>query len=423
MKFQGFRNHQGGSTHMRTFRWCGLLAAVVSALVVASHVSARTEAAGAGTPIRIGISLPITGNFSEPGTAAMRGYQIWQQLVNKRGGLLGRKVQLIVRDDQSDQNTIVNDYNRLISEDKVDLLLGTFSSLLNLPASAVAEKFHMVYVEPAGGSPAMFSRGFKYLFFAQQATAPHQADLFSNWVRRLPKAKRPKTAAYPTQDDPFTKPVIQGIQDKLEAAGIKTVYSKVYAPDTTDFDTIAAGIKSSGADLVAEGAVFDDGVGIIRSFKKLGYNPQILFETSAPSESSLFSKAIGVKNTEGIFYAVSWSPSAKGKSYPKNQEFLKAYKKAYQGKLPAEDAADAYAAAQVLETAVRKVGKIDQDKLKDYLHSHPVRTILGPLSWDATGAPRQAFLLAQWQRGKSHIVAPKVAADAKKIVYPKPGWK
>jgi branched-chain amino acid transport system substrate-binding protein len=408
---------------MRKLRWVLLPLTVAAALLVATQVGARTDEAAAKPPIKIGISLPLTGNFSEPGTAAMRGYKIWQQIVNKHGGLLGRKVQLIIRDDASNQNTIVADYTRLITEDKVDLLLGTFSSLLNLPASAVAERFKMVYVEPAGGSPAMFSRGFKYLFFAQQATAPHQGDLFSGWVKSLPASKRPKTAAYPTQDDPFTKPVIQGIQSKLEKAGIRTVYSKVYAPDTTDFDTIAAGIKSSGADLVAEGAVFDDGVGIIRSFKKLGYNPGILFETSAPSESQLFSKAIGVKNTEGIFYAVSWSPSAKGSKYPRNQEFLKAYKKAYGGKLPAEDAADGYAAAQVLETAVRKVGKIDQDKIRDYLHSHPVRTILGPLSWDERGAPRQAFLLAQWQRGKSQIVLPKVIATSKKIVFPKPGWK
>jgi branched-chain amino acid transport system substrate-binding protein len=410
---------------IRTIRWGLLLALVAAALVAASQVSARNDAAGAaqaGT-IKIGISLPITGRFSEPGTAAMRGYQIWQQLINKRGGLLGKKVQLIIRDDQSDQNTIVSDYNRLITEDKVDLLLGTFSSLLNLPASAVAEKYKMVYVEPAGGSPAMFSRGFQYLFFAQQATAPHQGDLFAKWVKGLPPAKRPQTAAYPSQDDPFTKPVIAGVQQKLEAAGIKTVYSKIYPPETTDFDTIAAAIKSSGADMVVEGAVFDDGVGLIRSFQKLGYNPKILFETSAPSESVLFSKAIGLQNTEGIFYAVSWSPTSNGAKYPMNQAFLKAYKQKYKGAIPAEDAADAFAAAQVLETAVRKVGKVDQDALKDWLHSHPVRTILGPLSWDASGAPRQSFLIAQWQRGKSQIVLPKFAATTKKIVNPKPAWR
>jgi branched-chain amino acid transport system substrate-binding protein len=407
---------------MRMFRWGAVAAlAATAALVVASQVSARPGAGAAG-PIKIGISLPITGNFSEPGTAAQRGYQIWAQLVNKSGGLLGRKVQLVIKDDQSDQNTIVNDYNGLINNDKVDLLLGTFSSLLNLPASAVAEKFHMVYVEPAGGSPRMFNRGFQYLFFAQQATAPHQGDLFSKWVKGL--GSKVQTAAYPEQDDPFAAPVAEGIRAKLEAAGIKTVYKNTYAPDTTDFDTIASAIKSSGADIVVQGAVFDDGVGLIRSMKKIGYNPKALFQTSAPSEAATFSSAIGLPNTEGIFYAVSWSPNAKGKLYPQNQEFLKAYQAKFgKNSIPAEDAADAFAAAQVLTTAVKKVGKIDQDAIKDWLHGHKVQTILGPLSWDATGAPRQAFLLAQWQKGKSVIVAPKVVAETKTIVFPKPAWK
>src|ERR671920_1014455 len=109
-------------------------------------------------------------------------------------GLLDRKVQMVIKDDASNQNTIVADYNALVSKDKVDLLLGTFSSLLNLPASAVAERNQMLYVEPAGGSPEMFSRGYKYLFFAQQATAEHQADLFSEWAAGLPADQKPKTA-------------------------------------------------------------------------------------------------------------------------------------------------------------------------------------------------------------------------------------
>jgi branched-chain amino acid transport system substrate-binding protein len=410
---------------MRRFGFTTIAAAALAAAAIAAAAVSAGTAAKA--PIKVGISLPLTGDFSEPGTAALRGYQVWQQLVNANGGLLGRKVQLIVKDDRSDQNAIVSDYNALINENKVDLLLGTFSSLLNLPASAVAEKFKMVYVEPAGGSPKMFNRGFQYLFFAQQATAPHQADLFSKWVKSLPPAQRPKAAAYPTQDDPFAAPVVGGVQAQLEKAGIKTVYTTTYPPATTDFDTIASAVKSSGADMVVQGAVFDDGVGLIRSMKKVGYNPKILFQTSAPSEAKAFTDAIGTPNTNGIFYAVSWSPSAKGSRYPLNPQFLSAYKKKFKGNLPAEDSADAFAAAQVLQTAVAKVGKVDQDALKDWLHSHPVRTILGPLSWDATGAPRQAFFLAQWQCAKaacaSQIVAPKIVATTKTIVNPKPSWK
>ena len=86
----------------------------------------------------------------------------------------------------------------------------------------------MVYVEPAGGAPNMFNRGFKYLFFAQQATAPHQADVFVDYIKALPEDQRPKTAAYPTQDDPFATPVIESMQKQLEALGVKTVYTTTY---------------------------------------------------------------------------------------------------------------------------------------------------------------------------------------------------
>jgi branched-chain amino acid transport system substrate-binding protein len=393
--------------------------AAVAALAALAAGCGGGSGSGSSKPITVGISLPITGDFSQPGTAAQRGYKIWQSFTNDGGGLLGRQVKLDIKDDQSDQNAIVNDYNKLINQDKVDLLLGTFSSLLNLPASAVAEKNKMVYVEPAGGAPDMFTRGFHYLFFAQEATAQHQADLFSEWVTSLPAGQRPKSAAYPTQDDPFTKPVIDGIRQQLEAAGIKTVYQTTYAPTTTDFDTIASAIKSSGADLVAEGAVFDDGVGLIRSMKRNGYSPKILFETSAPSEGDQFSKGVGVANTEGIFYAVSWSPEA---NYPQNKKFVQAYQKKYGG-VPPEDAADAFATAQVLQQAVEAVGKIDQAAIADWLHSHSAQTILGKLSWDAKGAPQQAFLLAQWQNGKSHVVLPKDVATSDTIVNPKPAWK
>lgn len=377
------------------------------------------EGANKGEPIKIGISLPLTGDFSQPGGEAKRGYEIWAQLVNEGDGLLGRQVQLDIRDDASDQNTVVSDYNRLISQDKVDLLLGTFSSLLNLPASAVAEKNRMVYVEPAGGAPEMFDRGFHYLFFAQQATAPHQADLFAQWVLSLPANERPKTAAYPTQDDPFTVPVIDGIKQQLEAGGIETVYETTYPPDTTNFDTIASDIKASGAELVAEGAVFEDGVGIIRSFQKAGYDPSILFETSAPSNSDQFAKGVGVENTEGVFYAVSWHQDA---NTPMNAEFVQAYGDKYDGAIPAEDAADAFASAQVLQAAVEAVGEIDQTKIQEWLHSNEVQTILGTLSWDETGAPQQAFLLAQWQSGQAEIVAPPDLATSDTIVNPKPAW-
>src|SRR6266545_2828755 len=318
-------------------RW--KVAWAVAALVLIGSACSGGDGDGQATgetkePIVIGASLPLTGEFSQPGGAAKRGYDVWVELVNEKGGILGRPVRLTVLDDASEQNTVVADYNRLITRDKVDLLLGTFSSLLNLPASAVAERNRMLYVEPAGGAPALFERGFRYLFFAQQATAPHQADVFVDWINSLPAGQQPKTAAYPTQDDPYAK-------------------------------------------------------------------------------------GVGEANTEGVFYTVSWSPEA---TYPLNQEFVQRYRQKF-NQVPEEDAADAFAAAQVLHAAAQAVGAIDQDKMAEWLHANQVDTILGPLRWDQTGAPQSDFLLAQWQNGKSEIVLPKDVATTDSVVLPKPDWK
>ena len=398
----------------------GVAVAAVAALgLTACGDKPSEQAANSTEPIQIGVSLPLTGDFSQPGGEAKRGYEVWQKQVNAAGGLLGRQVQLKIVDDASNQDTVVSDYTKLITQDKVDLVLGTFSSLLNYPASAVAEKNKMVFVEPAGGAERMFTRGFKYLFFAQPATAPHQADVFVNWVKSLPADQRPKTAAYPTQDDPFAAPVIAEIQKQLEALGVQTVFSTTYPADTTNFQAIASQLAQKKPDLIAQGAVFEDGVGLIRSLKQLDYSPKILFQTSAPSNASQYSDGVGLANTEGVFYSVSWHQDAKT---PNNPQFVADYKAAYNAD-PAEDAADAYAAAEVLASAVKAVGAINQDKIRDWLVANQVDTILGPLAWEATGAPKGEFLLAQWQSGKVQIVAPSAVATSTTIVNPKPGWK
>ncbi|GAA4441118.1 amino acid ABC transporter substrate-binding protein [Phytohabitans houttuyneae] len=407
------------------------MAGLLSRLALLTTAALATAVAGCGErpsassadsdkPIRIGISLPLTGDFSQPGTQAKRGYEVWVNMVNAKGGLLGRQVELKITDDASNQDTVVADYTRLITQDKVDLLLGTFSSLLNYPASAVAEKNGMLYVEPAGGAPRMFERGFKYLIYAQPATAPKQADVMLDWVESLAADQRPKTAAYPTQDDPFTRPVIETLQAGLEALGVRTVYSTVYPPDATNFQTIASALAARKPDLVAQGAVFEDGVGLVRSLKQLGFSPKVLFQTSAPSNAGQYSDGVGAANTEGVFYTVSWNEKAKT---PLNGDFVAAYGKAYGGETPAEDAADAFAAAQVLQAAVEAVGRIDQKALADWLHANSVDTILGKLNWDETGAPQSQFLLAQWQRGKVEIVLPADRATTTTVIHPKPGWQ
>jgi branched-chain amino acid transport system substrate-binding protein len=368
-------------------------------------------------PITIGASLPLTGEFSQPGTAAQQGYQLWADMVNKNGGLLGRDVKLVVKDDASNQNTVVSDYNALISQDKVDLLLGTFSSLLNLPASAVAERNQMVYVEPAGGSPEMFSRGFKYLFFAQQATADKQGKVFAEWLTKLPEDQRPKTAAYPVLDDPFAAPTANGIKKILEAAGIKTVYEQTYAIDTKNFDTIVNGMKGANPDIVVNGAQSEDGIGMLRAMLKANFHPKWLYQTNAPTLGQQYADAVGVENTEGVVFGISHAPEA---DTPGNKEFVQAYDDKFGGS-PPEDAADAYAAGEVLQAAVEAVGSVDdQEKLANWIRDNKVDTILGTLDWNDDGSPNGEFLVGQWQDGKVQFILPESVATTDHIVM---GWK
>jgi branched-chain amino acid transport system substrate-binding protein len=378
--------------------------------------SASQDGNGGGEPLKIGASLPLTGEFSEPGKAAKQGYEVWQSMVNEAGGLLGRQVELVIKDDASNQNTVVSDYNALISGDKVDLLLGTFSSLLNLPASAVAERNKMLYVEPAGGNPDIFSRGFKTIFFAQQATADHQGDVWANWITQLPEDKRPKTAAYPTLDDPFAMPTSEGIEAILKEAGIETVYRETYTVDTTNFDSIANAVKGRNPDLVVIGSQFEDGIGMMRALRKVDFTPKWLYQTNAPSFGDQYAEGVGEANTEGVFYAVSHSQEA---TTPGNEEFVAKYQEMFGGDAVPEDAADAYAAGQVLQATVEAnetVEREDQLKLADWLRENEVETILGTLSWDETGAPTGEFLVGQWQKGKAEIVLPEEAATTDTIV-------
>src|SRR3954447_6888896 len=409
---------------LKSRRWSLPLVAGALALVVGACGGGNDDNGGSAggsqssesKPLKIGASLPLTGDFSEPGKAAQQGYQVWASMINDKGGLLGRKVQLVVKDDASNQNTVVSDYNALISQDKVDLLLGTFSSLLNLPASAVAERAKMLYVEPAGGNPDIFSRGFKMVFFSQPATAAHQGDVWAKWLTSLPADKRPKTAAYPTLDDPFTTPTSEGIEAILKPAGIKTVYRKTYTADTKNFDSIANAVKSKNPDLVVAGTQFEDGVGFMRALGKANFTPKWLYQTNAPSFGEQYAKGVGEENTEGVFYAVSHSQES---DTPGNKDFVAKYQEMFGGGAVPEDAADAFAAATVLQATVeanKTVARDDQPKLADWLRSNTVPTVLGDLSWNENGSPKGEFLVGQWQNGKAEIVLPEEAKTTDKIV-------
>ena len=389
--------------------------------LAACGTSSPSQAALPSGSIVIGVSQALTGDKADPGTAINQGYSVWAKEVNDAGGLLGHKVELKVYDNQSLADTAVSQYERLVTVDKVNLLVGPFSSALTIPTSAVAEKYKMAFVEGAGGAPKVFERKFKYIFFVQPAVAQKQADPFVDYILKLPVDQRPKSAAYPQQDDPFVSATEDGAQARLEAAGIKTAYKQVYPPTQTDFASIAAAVKHSGADVVLGGTIFDDAVAQVQAFSAVHYQPKAIYFTSGPSTTGPFKQALADK-VSGIMTGDGWVQTSKE---PANPKFVADYLKMFPNtdNLVPGEAAEGYSVGQVIAAAVKATQSVDNTQIANWLHGHKVSTVQGEIGWDDLGRPQGSYLLEQWQGGLLHVVAPK--GDPNKDadpVYPKPDW-
>jgi len=372
-----------------------------------------------GEPITIGVSLPLSGRFSEPGTAAQRGYEVWASMVNESGGLLGRPVELSILDNNSDQDTAVADYEKLITVDEVNLVVGPFSSFLVIPTSEVAARYGYAFVEPAGGAPDVFTRGLTNLFFAQPGGSTAQGEAFAKYVLSLPEDTRPKTFAIVSQDDPFTTGVMDAIREGLVAGGVELVFDELYAPETTDFSSIAIQLADLNPDLVAGGTILEDSVGQVRAYQEAGYQPRGAFFTTGPSLPGPFKEGLG-DATEGIMSAISWYYAVP--SY-QNQEMAAKYVEMYGGEAAdiAEDTANAFTVGQVLQQAAENIQSIDNAALIEEMHQGTYQTVVGPLSFDETGKPLGDYMLLQWQGDNFSIVRPASAAQADPV-WPKAEW-
>jgi branched-chain amino acid transport system substrate-binding protein len=376
-------------------------------------------AAGSGT-VTIGISLSLSGDFSDSGKAAMRGYQLWASVVNAHGGLQGKQVALKIVDDTSSPTQVVTNYQNLITHDKVAFTFGPFSTLLSAPAATVANRYHYAFIEPAGGGPAVFDEKLHNVFFTQPAPVVDSADVFAHYILSLPKSIRPKTAAYPSLDDPFSSPIADRVRSLLEKAGIKTVYKTIYPSESTDMTPIVAKYAAAKPDLVVGGTQNNDAFAQIKALVQLKFSPKYLFFSNGPNDPAEFASKVGAKNVNGIFSTGDWFPDS---TAPGNKAFVAAYLKKYGGDAGSIDptSAEAYAAGQVLALGVAKTKSLDNGKLIAALHKGSWPTVEGVLSWDAVGEPQGSDLLVEWVNGKLLPVYPKsVALHAP--TQPKPAW-
>ena len=424
-----------------------LITALAAAMFAASAI---TGVAFAAEPIKVGASLPLTGGFSVTGDKHKVGYELCVGMINDNGGVLGRKLELIVSDNRSDTETAISQYERMINVDKVDVIFGTFSSKLTFPVSAITERYGMVNPIPSGGALRIYSIGHKNLFYFQQNAAEYIGESVERTLKDLVgSAKMPKTVAIVRADDFFANGIAAGLlgeEVKLPGSGkvvanlapgnfadlgMKVVLNEKWPEEGfSDWVTLANSIKRSNAEfLVALTASAEEAVQLTRALQTLKYQPKAIFMSQGTQHEYLDS--VG-KAAEGIMIHSSWHPAANwqgllsGKSFG-NNDFIAAFKAKY-GAEPDEDGAIPFALCQGMEQAIRGAGSTDNKKLADWLHARtaadPVKTILGSFHWDARGLPvDRPHLMTQWQGGKLRFIYPTDEFEGTSpIVYPKPQW-
>ena len=367
-------------------------------------------------PILIGGSLPLTGKFAETAKWIERGMKYWADEINAKGGLLGRPVKFKVYDDESNANKAVTFAEKALTVDKADLLFGGYPGTAARAVMPVAEKHKYVYVS-MGGHMKSFQQGYKYSFGGPPLMGEWWYEGFFQWLNSLPKDKRPKRAAVYTMNNPIGASLHGGFATWMKKLGIEIVINEKYNLPLPDATPLIVKAKQMKCDILFSNGFFADGVMTIRSAKALDYNPKAIVQ-GVGSVIPAWTKQLGADG-DFVFSGTSLFNKL---NYPGNDK-LNAYVKKKYG-LPGYPVyfGFGYCWLQTLGQGVEGAKSLDQTKIRDWLKSHEVRTIAGPMKFNEQGLPKPINFCTQLQNGKVELIWPKEIATAKPV-YPRPPWK
>jgi branched-chain amino acid transport system substrate-binding protein len=395
------------------------------ALILFVGVLSGTGPASAQAPIRIGASLGLTGAYAEFGQTIQRGYQLCLKHANEKGGVLGRKLELTVLDDQSQIPPAVAIYERLLTADKVDLVFSPYSSPTTDAVAAVTEKYGKPMVAAGAATTSLFKKGRRFLFMLLSP-----AEVYLDGLVDLAAKRGLKTIAVIYEDTLFPKAIAQGTVDLAKKRGIQVVAIDSYPRNTKDFSPILTKFKSANPDVIAAATYFNDAVAIARALRELNINPK-KFAVTAGGDLPKFYETLG-RTAEYVYGGSQWEADlvtlrAGGlvpvaRQYPGAREFVEAYRKEFPGADLSYQTAQGYSACQVLLEGVRQGGALDGEKIRNAILKFDSHTVFGTFKVDQDGFQiGHKMVLFQWQDGKKTIVWPEeLAADRAR--FPTPPW-
>jgi branched-chain amino acid transport system substrate-binding protein len=412
--------------------WVSSGLGAASLALAASVALAAPAAAQSGDPIKIGYSMAMTGGLAGNGKSALLAQKIWEEDINAKGGLLGRKVQLIAYDDQSNPSTVPGIYTKLLDVDKVDLIIGAYATAMLAPAMPIVVQRKKTFIGLLG---LAVNTEFNYdQYFVMIPSGPDPKPAFTKgfFDAAMAQDPKPQTVAIVAADQEFSRNAADGARENARKAGLNIVYDKSYPPSTTDFAPIVRAIQAANPDIVVIGSYPPDSVGMVRAVNELGLKPKAIGGAMVGLQATAIKTQLGPL-LNGFTNYDFWLP------VPKMQfAGVDDLMKKYQAKAAAEGvdalgyymAPWAYAQLQVMQQAVEATKSLDDKKIADYIRASTFKTVVGDVKFGKGGEWAESRVLqVQFQNVKGNdvgqfkdistqVVITPDAYQSGKMIYP-----
>jgi len=381
-----------------------LMAAVAAAFALAAP-------AQAADPVRIGVALSQTGNLADSAAPYFRGLDLWREQANARGGLAGHPIEFVVYDDRSDPATAARLYEKLITDDKVNLMMSSLGSATAATGSAVAEKHKMVMINAGGAAEAIQQRGFKYVF---QTAA--RISSYADGIMPMIEKYKFKSIALVSRDYAAARDISKAIKEQIKDKDVKIVIDEYFPAGTADFSSQIAKGQQLQPDLWIGLLYPSEAIETVRQFHSMNYMPKLFIANGVSQDDFITSAG---KDAEYALGMSLYEPSLPSEG---NKEFVKTYRAKYNAD-PGYYSAFGFVGGTVLEAAVKQAGSIDTEKVREVLTTLKLGTVMGkhevdPKTYMQIGVKG---LVVQVQNGKREVVWPEEYKTAEPKL-PIPAW-
>ena len=388
-----------------------ILANLLVLVLVVSPVLAKES-------IRIGFSMALTGVYAQGAVSQMNAYQVWKEGINQKGGIfvkdLGTRfpVEFVYYDDKSSPETAVKVYEKLITQDRVDLVLTPWGTTIHFAVAPLAEKYRFPMVGSTASSVKLREIKSRYFWFITSCIPDKQMPALVELLNSLGIKK----VAIVYVQDLFPRENLQFLGPALDRAGIETVLTKDYPIGAKDLTTLLTDVKVMKPQALIALSYPADSFLLTEQTKGVGLNPVFLFELVGPSIAA-FGQAFG-EASEGIATMGHWSPKG---PWPGAREFEERYVKRWKIRPDYLDSALSFVECQIIEQAIEKAGTLDRESVRDTIAQSEFRTINGPIRFTGTENLVTPSMILQYQKSDLEIIWPPETATANPL-YPKPPW-